>query len=142
MGVDLTGQYAAWNYFQSVDTPDERRPSSTRSRPSTARTAPTSDPMEAAYTSLYLYKNIVEKAESFDVDDVNAASDGVSFDAPEGTVTINGDNHHIAKTSLIGQINADNHSTSSGPPRRRSSPTRSSRATTGGTPSDVADRSV
>src|SRR3546814_3908904 len=28
MGVDLTGQYAAWNYFQSVDTPErseERR---------------------------------------------------------------------------------------------------------------------
>ncbi len=64
--------------------------------------------MEAAYTSLYLYKNIVEKAGSFDVDKVNAASGGVSFDAPEGKVTINGTNHHIAKTGLIGQINKDN----------------------------------
>ena len=37
MGVDLTGQYAAWNYFQSVDSP--RTPSSsTPSRPSTERT--------------------------------------------------------------------------------------------------------
>ena len=51
---------------------------------------------------------MVEKAESFCVDAVNAASDGVTFDAPEGTVTVNGENHHIAKTGLIGQINADN----------------------------------
>jgi urea transport system substrate-binding protein len=107
MGEDLTGQYAAWNYFQSVDSPvnttfidafqaeygDDR---------------PTSDPMEAAYTSLYLYKAMVEAADSFDVDKVNAASGGITFDAPEGTVTVNGENHHIAKTGLIGQINADN----------------------------------
>ena len=64
--------------------------------------------MEAAYTSLYLYKNMVEKAKSFCVDAVNAASDGVTFDGPEGKVTVNGENHHIAKTGLIGQINADN----------------------------------
>jgi len=107
MGVDLTGQYAAWNYFQSVDTPanaafieafqgeygDDR---------------PTSDPMEAAYTSLHLYKGMVEKAGSFCVDAVNEASDGVTFEAPEGTVKVNGENHHIAKTGLIGQINAEN----------------------------------
>ena len=82
--------------------------------------------MEAAYTSLYLYKNMVEKAESFCVDAVNAASDGVTFEAPEGTVTVNGENHHIAKTGLIGQINADNQFdivwTSEEPDRARSVP--------------------
>ena len=31
-----------------------------------------------------------------------------SFDSPEGEVIINGENHHIAKTSLIGQINSEN----------------------------------
>ena len=39
---------------------------------------------------------------------VNEAADGVSFDSPEGKVTVNGENHHIAKTGLIGQINAEN----------------------------------
>jgi urea transport system substrate-binding protein len=107
MGVDLTGQYAAWNYFQSVDTPvNAAFIEAFQAEYGTDR--PTSDPMEAAYTSLYLYKNMVEQAESFCVDAVNAASDGVSFESPEGTVTINGENHHIAKTGLIGQINADN----------------------------------
>ena len=125
MGVDLTGQYAAWNYFQSVDSPDN----ATFIKAFQAKYGadrPTSDPMEAAYTSLYLYKAMVEKAKSFCVDAVNAASDGVTFDAPEGTVTVNGENHHIAKTGLIGQINADNQFdivwTSDGPDRARSVP--------------------
>ena len=62
--------------------------------------------MEAAYTSLFLWKGMVEKAESFDVAAVQAAAGGVSYDAPEGTVTVNGENHHIAKTALIGKIGA------------------------------------
>lgn len=107
MGVELTGQYAAWNYFQSVDTP-ENAAFTEAFQAEYGADRPTSDPMEAAYTSLYLYKGMVEKAESFCVDAVNEASDGVTFEAPEGTVTVNGENHHIAKTGLIGQINAEN----------------------------------
>ena len=107
MGVNLTGQYASWNYFQSVDSP-ENATFIEAFQKRYGKDRPTSDPMEAAYTSLYLYKKMVEKAESFCVDAVNAAADGVTFAAPEGSVTINGDNHHIAKTGLIGRINADN----------------------------------
>ncbi|NLD75260.1 MAG: urea ABC transporter substrate-binding protein [Acidimicrobiales bacterium] len=107
MGADLTGQYASWNYFQSVDNPEnETFIKAFQDKYGAER--PTSDPMEAAYTSMYLYKAMVEKAESFCVDAVNEASDGVTFQAPEGLVTVNGENHHIAKTGLIGQINADN----------------------------------
>lgn len=107
MGVNLTGQFAAWNYFQSVDSPTNATfIKAFQAEYGTDR--PTSDPMEAAYTSLYLYKNMVEKAKSFCVDAVNKSSGGVTFDSPEGTVTVNGENHHIAKTGLIGQINADN----------------------------------
>ena len=107
MGVDLTGQYAAWNYFQSVDSPTNTTfVDAFQARYGDDR--PTSDPMEAAYTSLYLYKAMVEEAGSFCVDAINAAADGVTFEAPEGLVTVNGENHHIAKTALIGQINAEN----------------------------------
>ncbi len=107
MGEDLTGQYASWNYYQSVESP-ENETFIKAFQDKYGADRPTSDPMEAAYTSLYLYKNMVEKAESFCVDAVNEAADGVSFDSPEGTVTIDGENHHIAKTGLIGQINAEN----------------------------------
>lgn len=107
MGKDVTGQYAAWNYFQSVESPtNDAFIKAFQAKYGDDR--PTSDPMEAAYTSLYLYKALVEKADSFEVDEINAAADGVTFDAPEGTVTIDGENHHIAKTGLIGRINSDN----------------------------------
>ena len=107
MGVNLTGQYAAWNYFQSVKNPaNEKFIKAFQAKYGANR--PTSDPMEAAYTSLYLYKAMVEKAKSFCVDAINASSDGVTFDAPEGTVKVIGENHHITKTGLIGQINSSN----------------------------------
>jgi urea transport system substrate-binding protein len=106
MGEDLTGQYASWNYFESVKSAaNDKFVKAFQAKYGTKR--PTSDPMEAAYTSLYLYKAMVEKAGSFDVDKINAVSGGVSFDAPEGKVVVDGENHHIAKTSLIGQINKD-----------------------------------
>ena len=107
MGASVEGQYAAWNYFESVNSPANEK----FIKDWVAYDGPsdvTSDPMEAAYISLYLYKAMVEKAGSFDVDKINAVADGVSFDAPEGTVVIDGDNHHISKPGLIGRINADN----------------------------------
>ncbi len=107
IGVDnVVGQLTAWNYYQTVESPqNETFVKAFKAKYGDDRV--TSDPMEAAYTSLYLWKGMVEKAKSFAVADVQAAADGVSFDAPEGTVTVNGDNHHIAKTALIGKIDAD-----------------------------------
>jgi urea transport system substrate-binding protein len=107
MGASVEGQYAAWNYFESVKSPANEK----FIKDWVAYDGPsdvTSDPMEAAYDSLYLYKALVEKAGSFDVDKINAVAGGVSFDAPEGTVVIDGSNHHITKPGLIGKINKDN----------------------------------
>lgn len=107
MGHEVTGHYASWNYFQSLKTPTNPKfIQSWKAYPSSSGV--TSDPMEAAYISLYLYKALVEAAGSFDVDKVNAAAKTkpITFDAPEGTVTLNGENHHISKPGHIGQINA------------------------------------
>jgi urea transport system substrate-binding protein len=107
VGVDnLEGQLTAWNYYQTLDTPANKK-FVEAFKAKYGPTSVTSDPMEAAYTSLYLWKLTVEKAKSFAVADVQAAAGGVTFEAPEGTVTINGDNHHIAKTALIGKIAKD-----------------------------------
>ena len=107
IGIDnIVGQLTAWNYYQTVDSPENTTfVDAFKAKYGDDRV--TSDPMEAAYTSLYLWKGMVEKAESFDVADVQEAAGGVTFDAPEGTVTVNGDNHHIAKTALIGKIGPD-----------------------------------
>ncbi|PUB31892.1 urea-binding protein [Promicromonospora sp. AC04] len=107
IGVEnIEGQLTAWNYYQTVDSP-ENTAFVEAFKAEYGEDRPTSDPMEAAYTSLYLWKEMVEKAGSFAVDDVTAAADGATYDAPEGKVVVNGDNHHIAKTALIGKIGAD-----------------------------------
>lgn len=103
---NLKGQYTAWNYYQTLDT-DENAAFVKNFKKANGQKKVTSDPMESAYTSLHLWKEMVEEADSFDVPDVQEAADGVSFDAPEGKVTVNGDNHHIAKTSHIGRVRDD-----------------------------------
>ncbi|MGH3926284.1 MAG: transporter substrate-binding protein, partial [Pseudonocardiaceae bacterium] len=107
VGVDnLVGQLAAWNYYQTIDSPANTT-FVTAFKAKYGQDRVTSDPMEAAYTSLFLWKAMVEKARSFTTDDVTNAADGVSVEAPEGTVTVNGENHHIAKTALIGKVASD-----------------------------------
>ncbi|WP_205347131.1 urea ABC transporter substrate-binding protein [Pseudonocardia broussonetiae] len=103
---NIAGQLVAWNYYQTIDSPVNKQFVSDFQTLYGADRV-TSDPMEAAYTSLFLWKGMVEAAGSFDVAAIQAAADGVSFDAPEGTVTVNGENHHIAKTALIGRISPD-----------------------------------
>jgi urea transport system substrate-binding protein len=107
IGVDnLVGQLTAWNYYQTIDSPKNAAfVQAFKTKYGQSRV--TSDPMEAAYTSLFLWKAIGEKAKSFKTDDIRKAADGVSYDAPEGTVTVNGENHHIAKTALIGKVGSD-----------------------------------
>ncbi|MEU2255609.1 urea ABC transporter substrate-binding protein [Nocardia xishanensis] len=103
---NIAGQLTAWNYYQTVDTP-QNKAFVDAYKAAFGADKPTSDPMEAAYASVYLWKNTVEKAKSFKVEDIQAAADGVSFEAPEGLVTIDGSNHHITKTARIGEIRAD-----------------------------------
>lgn len=104
--ANIVDQLTAWNYYQTIESPENKKFVAAFKAKYGAGSV-TSDPMEAAYTSLYLWKGMVEKAKSFDVPAIQAAAGGVTFDAPEGKVTVNGDNHHIAKTALIGKINKD-----------------------------------
>jgi urea transport system substrate-binding protein len=107
IGVEnVVGQLTAWNYYETVESP-ENAAFVEAFKAEYGQDRPTSDPMEAAYTSLYLWREMVEKAESFAVADVQEAADGVTYDAPEGTVVVDGDNHHISKTSLVGKIGDD-----------------------------------
>ncbi|MCV7415192.1 urea ABC transporter substrate-binding protein [Mycolicibacterium litorale] len=103
---NVAGQLTAWNYYQTIDTPVNKAFVDAYKKAYGAN-KPTSDPMEAAYVSVYLWKNTVEKAKSFDVKAIQDIAGGVSFDAPEGKVTIDGENHHITKTARIGEIRPD-----------------------------------
>ena len=104
----LKGHMVSWNYYQTTDT-EENEKFVKAYKEKYGEDIVTSDPVEAAYDAVYLWKAAVEKAESFEVDDVKEAikSGEVSFEAPEGTVTINGDNQHVSKTVRIGVVKED-----------------------------------
>ena len=107
VGIEnLEGQLTAWNYYQT--TPGQVNEDFVAAfKAKYGEDRVTSDPMEAAYVSVYLWKAMVEKGESFDPEDVKAAADGTTFDAPEGLVTVDGENQHIYKTSRIGEVRSD-----------------------------------
>lgn len=102
----LLGHYAAWNYFQTVDTPvNQKWVADFRAEYGADRV--TNDPMEAAYIMVYLWKQAVEKAGTADdLEAVRQAAIGQALDAPEGRVTMNA-NHHLSKTVRIGQVRDD-----------------------------------
>lgn len=101
----LTGHYAAWNYFQTVESPEnEKWVADFKAKYGEDRV--TNDPMEAAYIMVYLWAQAVEKAGTTDIPAVREAAYGQTFDAPEGTVTMQ-PNHHISKTVRIGEVRED-----------------------------------
>ena len=67
----------------------------------------TGDTLACAYTSVWLWKMAVEKAKSFDVEKVVAASSGLEIDAPEGKVKFHAANHHLWKHARIGEFTKD-----------------------------------
>lgn len=106
IGADyLKGHYAAWNYFQTVDTPANKKfVQAFKQKYGEDRV--TNDPMEAAYIMVYLWKQAVEKAGTDDIEKVRVAALGQTFDAPEGKVTLE-NNHHLAKVVRIGEVRDD-----------------------------------
>ncbi|MBD1805414.1 urea ABC transporter substrate-binding protein [Microcoleus sp. FACHB-SPT15] len=107
IGVEyLKGHYAAWNYFQTVETPaNQKFVAAFKKEYGDDRV--TNDPMEAAYIAVYLWKQAVEKAKTADdLEAVRKAAYGQTLDAPEGTVTMD-PNHHLAKVVRIGEVRDD-----------------------------------
>jgi len=109
IGADiLKGHMVSWNYYQTTDT--QKNQSFVEAyKKEYGEERVTSDPAEAAYDAVYLWKAACETADSFAVEDVLEAikSGEISFDAPEGMITINGENQHLAKTVRIGEVKED-----------------------------------
>ncbi len=117
-GVDtkpLVGHLAAWNYFMSIKSPANTEWTKKWAAYAKAKNIAghkdkplTNDPMEATYIGIYMWKQAVEKAKSFDVDKVRAAMAGQTFKAPSGiTSKMDEKNHHLHKAVFIGEVKAD-----------------------------------
>jgi urea transport system substrate-binding protein len=109
----LVGHLAAWNYYQSIDTPENKAFVEAFKTYADAKGLPggknrvTDDPIEAAYFGVYVWKAAVEKANSFEVDAVVPSVLGLEFDAPGGKKKMHATNHHTFKPVYIGKIRAD-----------------------------------
>ena len=102
----LEGHLVSWNYYQTTDTPANRRFVEAY-KAAYGETRVTDDPIEAGYDAVYLWAAAVEKAGSTAVDDVRAAAGGIEFEAPEGTMTIDGETQHMYKPVRVGEVNAN-----------------------------------
>jgi urea transport system substrate-binding protein len=109
----LVGHLAAWNYFQSIDAPENKKFVAAFKKYCADHNLPggmdrvTDDPIEAAYYGVYVWKMAAEKADSFDVDKVRKAVYGMEFDAPGGKKKMHESNQHTYKPVYIGEIMKD-----------------------------------
>jgi urea transport system substrate-binding protein len=104
IGPELTqGHFAAWNYFQSIDTPTNHQfVSSFQQRYGSDRV--TGDPIESAYVQVHVYAMAATKAGNTKPSDVRQAAEGLIFDAPQGLIRVDPQTHHTWKVARIGQI--------------------------------------
>lgn len=105
-GENMVGFYAAMKYFQSLDN-DNNKKFVAAFNAKYGKDAVIGDVTQAAYLGPWLWKAAVEKAGSFDVDKVAAASPGIEMaTAPEGYVKIH-ENHHLWSKLRIGEALAN-----------------------------------
>lgn len=105
IGNSAVGHYACWSYFQSLTNPDNQQfVQNFKARYGSERV--TSDPIEAAYTQVYLWAQSVASAKSVATDAVRQATYHSSFNAPGGAVYCE-TNHHFHKNCYIGKIKED-----------------------------------
>jgi urea transport system substrate-binding protein len=103
----LVGHLAAWNYFQSVDTPENAAFIEAWRAFIGNPERVTNDPMEAHVIGFNLWVQAVEKAGTTDTDPVLDAIIGLETPNLTGGMAKMLPNHHITKPVLIGEIQAD-----------------------------------
>jgi urea transport system substrate-binding protein len=113
---DLVGHLGCWTYFMSLKTPENKVFVNSFQKWLTApkvtgvdykvtvdpKGRVTCSPMNLSRMGVYLWKQAVEKADSFEVDKVREALIGQKFKGPAGEVTMQ-ENHHLINNVFIGE---------------------------------------
>ncbi|MGA1832782.1 urea ABC transporter substrate-binding protein [Rhizobium wenxiniae] len=105
-GENMAGAYAMMKYFQSLDNPNNKAFVEAFKK-MWGDNIVIGDVTQAAYLGPWLWKAAVEKAGSFDIDKIKAASPGIELTtAPEGYVKIH-ENHHLWSKARVGRAKTD-----------------------------------
>lgn len=102
----MVGNYAAWDYFQSIDRP-ENHEFVRKFKAIHGQDRATSDVIEAAYFSVHLWAQAVVEAQSAEVTSVRKAIRRQSLNAPEGIVSVDDETQHTWRPVFVGQIRPD-----------------------------------
>jgi urea transport system substrate-binding protein len=108
-GIDtkpLVGHLAAWNYFMSVNTPENKDFIGKWHTFIKNAKRVTNDPMEAHYIGFNMWVQAVEQAGTANVDAVRQAMYGQKVKNLTGGTALMNVNHHLSKPVLIGEIQA------------------------------------
>jgi urea transport system substrate-binding protein len=100
------GHLAAWNYFQSIKSPENEAFIKMWADFNEQRDKTTSDPMEATFIGFRMWAQAVVQAGTTDVDAVRQAMYGQRIKAPSGFEVVMNTNHHLSKPVMIGKINS------------------------------------
>jgi urea transport system substrate-binding protein len=100
---EIVGDYASWNYFQSLDRP-ENHAFVKRFRSRYGRHRVVADTMEAGYSGVHLWAQAACSADPDDLAAIRRALPNQSFEAPGGRVRIDAENQHTWKTMRLGRI--------------------------------------
>jgi len=102
---NAVGHYTSFNYFQSVDTP-QNKSFVERYKAKYGKDAVTNAVMEAAYFQTYFLAQAIAKVKSTDADAlIFEGLPGQEFQAPQGKVKIDEKNHHTWLWARIGKAN-------------------------------------
>lgn len=105
-GENFAGFYSSMKYFQTLDNANNKK-FVEAFKAKYGKDAVIGDVTQAGYLGPWLWKAAVEKAGSFDIDKVVAASPGIELKtAPEGYVKLDA-NHHLWSKSRIAQGQLD-----------------------------------
>jgi urea transport system substrate-binding protein len=103
---DMVGDYAAWNYFQSIDRA-ENRAFVQRFKAKYGGDRVTSDVIVAAYNSVCLWAQTVQENSTDQTDVVRKRMGGQSLNAPEGIISVDRETQHTWRPFYVGKIRSD-----------------------------------
>ena len=108
LGADIfpVGHMAAWNYFQTIKSPENEAFIKMWADFTEQRDKTTNDPMEATFIGFRMWAQAVVQAGTIDVNAVRQAMYRQRLQAPSGFEVVMNTNHHLSKPVMIGKMNS------------------------------------
>lgn len=101
----IVGHYASWSYFASIDSLKNRHFKKVLQDHGITTTP--NDPMAAAYSGVWIFKQAAEACNSFAVEDIKRCFYNMTFNGPAGVVVIERGVMNAWQNARIGQVNAN-----------------------------------